>query len=75
MIGNNLQNLDADVASIWLGLDTSNCAVVGGSAKGNVLDEGTDNVIAGVNNMGGNPPGPNIREAMERKLEILSHFP
>jgi hypothetical protein len=75
MIGNNVQNLDADVASIWLGEDTSHCTVVGGSSKANVLDEGEDNIIAGVNNMGGNPPGPEIREAMQRKLEILSRFP
>jgi hypothetical protein len=75
MIGNNVQQLNADVASIWLGQATSNCTVVGGSAKANVLDEGSDNVIVGVNNMGGNPPGPAVLEAMERKREILSHFP
>jgi len=75
MIGNNVQKLEAGVASIWLGPDSSHCTVVGGSTKTNVLDEGTDNIIVGVNNMGGNPPGPAIREAMERKLEILSHFP
>jgi hypothetical protein len=75
MTGNNVQNLDADVASIWLGPDSGHCTVVGGSNKANVLDEGSDNIISGVNNMGGNPPGPAIREAMEHKLEILSHFP
>jgi len=75
MVGNNVQNLDADVASIWLGPVSSHCTVVGGSNKANVLDEGTDNIITGVNNMGGNPPGPEIREAMAHKLEILSHFP
>jgi len=75
IIGNSVQNLESDVAAIWLGEDTSLCTVVGGSNKTNVLDEGTDNIIAGVNTTGGNPPGPEIREAMQRKLEILSHFP
>jgi hypothetical protein len=75
LVGNNVQGVDAVVAPIWLGEGTSATTVVGGSSKANVLDEGEDNIIAGVNNMGGNPPGPEIREAMQRKLEILSRFP
>ena len=74
IIGNNVQKLESDVASIWLGVDTSDCTVVGGSNKTNVLDEGTGNIITGVNTKGGNPPGPAIREAMQHKLEILSYF-
>ena len=74
MIGNNVQKLEADVASIWLGEDTSDCTVVGGGNRTNVLDEGTDNIITGVNTRGGNPPGPAIREAMQLKLEILRLF-
>jgi len=57
IIGDNVQNLEADVAAIGLGEDTSLCTVAGGSNKTNVFDEGIDNIIAGVNNMGGNPPG------------------
>jgi hypothetical protein len=75
IIGNNVQNLEASVASIWLGEDTSHCTVTGGGRVANVLDEGEGNIVAGVSNMGGNPPGPAIREAMARKLEILRHFP
>ena len=74
IIGNNVQDLEASVASIWLGEATSNCTVIGGSNKTNVLDEGTDNIITGVNNMQGNPPGPEIQEAMKRKVEMLSQF-
>jgi hypothetical protein len=75
IIGNNVQHLESDVAAIWLGPGTSLCTVAGGSNKTNVLDQGTDNIIAGLNTTGGNPPGPEIREAMQRKLEILNRFP
>ncbi len=74
LVGNNVQGVDAVVAPIWLGEYTSSCTVVGGSNKTNVLDEGTDNIITGVNTKGGNPPGPAIREVMQRKLEILRLF-
>ena len=37
---------------IFLGPGTCGCAVVGGSNQQNVVDLGTDNVLAGVNNMG-----------------------
>lgn len=71
ILGNNVQNVDADVAPIWLGPGTSNCTVVGGSSESNVWDQGTDNILVGVNNMQGNPPGPEIKEALEKKLEII----
>jgi hypothetical protein len=74
LVGNNVQGVDADVAPIWLGEYTSGCTVVGGGNQTNVLDEGTDNTITGVNTRGGNPPGPAIQEAMQRKLEILRLF-
>ena len=33
IIGNNVQKLESDVASIWLGEDTSDCTVVGGEQQ------------------------------------------
>ncbi len=48
IIGNNVKDLDADVAHIWLGPGSSDCIVVG--RKGTtVLDEGTDNRLVNVN--------------------------
>jgi hypothetical protein len=72
--GNNVQGVNAQVAPIWLCPSTSNFLVVGGSNKTNVLNEGTENILTGVNNMHGNPPGPEIRDAMMRKLEMMKSF-
>ena len=75
VIGNNVEKFDALVAAIWLGPGTSGCTVVGGNNKINVLDEGTDNIVVGVNNMQGNPPGQDIKEAMEQKKGITRSRP
>lgn len=75
LVGNNVQNVNAFVAPIWLGPGSSGCTVVGGSTKRNVLDEGINNRIVGVNNMKGNPPGPAIKNAMELKRTILNPPP
>ena len=78
--GNNVQNVNADYAAIGLLWDywddpptapTTNCTVVGGNNKANVDDEGVGNILVGVNNMHGNPPGPAIKDAMKRKQEML----
>lgn len=50
VLGNNLQQ--AAGAGIYLGPATKGCTVVGGGGNTNVVDEGTDNVLVGVNNMG-----------------------
>ena len=70
MQGNNFNNFNADVASIWLGPDSNHCTVVGGNNTTNVLDEGTNNILTGVNNQG-NPPGPEIMAAMAAKRELM----
>jgi hypothetical protein len=79
LLGNNVQQLDALLAPValltadwgWGPMATSYCTVVGGSNKTNVYDEGTGNVLVGVNNMQGYTPGPAIRDAMKRKMEII----
>jgi hypothetical protein len=77
LLGNNLQQLEplwAPVGLLGASLDTQDtayCTVVGGNNKTSVYDEGTGNVLVGVNNMQGNPPGPAIKEAMRRKLDLL----
>lgn len=45
--GNRVDELEADVAPIWLGPDTSENLVITRNPDENVLDEGTDNVIIG----------------------------
>ena len=72
--GNNMERFNAYVAPIILGSGTNNCTVIGGSNKTNVLDIGKNNILTGVNNMQGNPLGPETKEAMERKIEMLKLF-
>ncbi len=75
LLGNNVENFTAAVAPIWLLEGTSSCTTVGGKNKANVFDQGTDNILVGVNNMFGNDPGQEIKEAMKRKLELLKFKP
>lgn len=75
--GNNLQELQPlGVSVALLGIDsgyrrnTTGCTVVGGNNKVNVYDEGTDNILVGVNNMQ-SPPGPAIKQAMQIKRDLM----
>jgi hypothetical protein len=75
LLGNNFENwitkpfFDIDgIAPIWLGTWTQGNTVIGGDNGTNVLDEGVDNTITGVNNMGTNI-GQDIRDAMFQKIE------
>ena len=51
IVGNDVSGVDpvnsfgGPAAQIWLGASSSDCLVVGGSARTEVLDEGTDNVL------------------------------
>ncbi|MFX1501868.1 MAG: hypothetical protein ACFFDH_12965 [Promethearchaeota archaeon] len=75
LLGNNVQNVDASWAPIVM-LSASECVIVGGSTKTNVLDiGGYNNIIVGMNNIQGNSPGPEIQEALEQKMELLKSFP
>jgi hypothetical protein len=56
------------VAPIWLGPLSSDSVVVGGPNRDQLFDEGVDNIATGVNNMNGNPPGPELQEGL-RDLE------
>jgi hypothetical protein len=76
ILGNNVQNVvDSPYwgwsAGVWLGIGSSYCAVVG--TKTTVVDEGYENTIVGVNNMG-NPPGQAIADALEQKRNIMGLF-
>ena len=80
---NNVEKITADWAPIGLDvinigteeepilLPTSDSTVIGFGNKTNVYDEGVNNIVVGVNSMKGNPPGPAIRDAMKRKMEII----
>lgn len=72
--GNNVQNFNASLAQIILGPRTSNYTVIGGSNKCNVIDNGTDNIIVGVNNMGYMELGQDIKEAIEKKKEMIENL-
>jgi hypothetical protein len=74
MLGNNVQNVDASWAPIFL-YRASECVIVGGSTKTNVADiAGYNNIIVGMNNMQGNSPGQEIQEAMEQKRALIQSF-
>ncbi|MFX1497303.1 MAG: right-handed parallel beta-helix repeat-containing protein [Promethearchaeota archaeon] len=75
ILGNNVQDVVASWAPIFL-YGASECVVVGGSTKTNVADiDGYNNIIVGCNNMQINSLGPEIKEAMELKREIIQSFP
>jgi hypothetical protein len=74
---NDVDNVTAEVYPARISLQNfdpvpvNNCTVVGFGNRTNVYDEGVNNTIVGVNNMQGNPPGPAIRDAMKRKMEMI----
>lgn len=78
---NNVQEVTAEYAPIglmtnlWFAPDivvpTTDSTVVGFGQRTNAYDEGIDNTLVGVNNMQGHPPGPAIRDAMKRRMEMV----
>lgn len=82
LLGNDLQQLQplfVPVALLGVNsgfpLNTSNCTVVGGNNNVNVYDEGTNDILVGVNNMQGNPPGPGVAQAMQLRRDLLKSLP
>lgn len=74
MQGNNVQNVTALAAPIWLGEGTSNYTVIGGSNKTNVWDEGTNNILTGVTKIQGNDVGQQAQQAHALMLQIMKQF-
>ena len=78
--GNNVQHFSTmdnpwpPFGAIVLDELTTGCTVVGGNVKDNVTDLGTGNILVGVNNMGGNPPGLSIRTSMKNRVDFKSMF-
>lgn len=68
--GNNLSGTTASVAPVWLGPYSSNSLVVGGPNSRHVFDQGYDNIVTGVTNTGGSPPGPMFRDLVGRIQKI-----
>ena len=68
ILGNNFNNLYTYFVPIWLGPESYSCTIVGGDNIFNVFDEGTDNILAGINNQG-NPPGPEISDIMKSRTD------
>ena len=74
MQGNNVQNVEALAAPIWLGEGTSNYIVIGGSNKTNVWDQGTNNTLTGVTKIQGNDLGQQVQEAHAILNELMQNF-
>jgi parallel beta-helix repeat protein len=74
VLGNNFQNLDAGISKIYLAASTHDNTVVGGHNSDNCMDFGTNNILTGVNNMGGNPPGPEIMILLQQQHELWHPF-
>jgi hypothetical protein len=74
MQANNVQNVEAMAAPIWLGEGTSYYVVIGGPNRTNVWDEGTNNTLTGVTEIQGNPLGQESQEAHELQLQIIKMF-
>jgi hypothetical protein len=71
LVGNNFNFDYVDFVPVYLGPYSSGCTIVGGKNKFNVYDLGVGNIITGVNNMQGDPPGPNLSEAVQNKLDRM----
>ena len=48
-LGNNISTAEFARCAVYLGKSTKNWTIVGGNTKGNVINEGTDNIITGIN--------------------------
>ena len=48
-LGNNISTAEFSQCAIYLGKTTKNWTIVGGNTKGNVINEGIDNIITGIN--------------------------
>ena len=48
-LGNNISTAEFSRCAVYLGKSTKNWTIVGGNTKGNVINEGIDNIITGIN--------------------------
>jgi hypothetical protein len=69
IIGNNLADLEATTAHIWLGSGSGNCIVIGKNDDINILDEGTNNIIKGFNKHQRKFLKSQRKETLEDKVE------
>jgi|WetSurSiteA1Bulk_404760.scaffolds.fasta_scaffold02545_4 hypothetical protein len=73
VIGNNFSGLTSTEATIVLGESSSDCTVVG-NGKDDVIDQGTNNKIIGMNMVpGGNHAGPTIRDNFRMMPNMRHH--
>jgi hypothetical protein len=68
--GNNVSNLTAEIARIWLGPGTTHCTVIGSNAADNVLDQGAGNTVTGMKRISGDPLGPRIKDVLQFLKEM-----
>lgn len=62
------------VGRIWLGELSSNCFVLGGCNKKNVVNEGTDNIVVGVDKIGWRKLGQLVSAAMHQIRDMKRAF-
>ena len=71
IIGNNFSTASFDMCAVWLTTFTRNWSVVGGDIKDQVWNDGTDNIITGVNvSTSETPLGHTIRD----KIPPMNHL-
>jgi hypothetical protein len=72
--GNNVQGVNAEVAPIWLTSSSHDNIVIGGSLKTTVLDEGTNNILIGVDKKHKDHPRQEIRDNNMRDHNMMRSF-
>jgi hypothetical protein len=68
---NNVQGVNAQVAPIWLTSSSHDNIVIGGSLKTNVLDEGTNNILIGVDKKRDDQSRPQINKNYVRDHKMI----
>jgi hypothetical protein len=72
--GNNVEEVNSQVAPIWLNSSSHDNTVIGGSLQTTVLDEGTNNVLINVNKKHWDHTPQDIHDKMMRHHEMMNSF-
>jgi hypothetical protein len=70
-LGNNISTAEFLKCAIYLVSSTKNWTIVGGNTKGNVINEGIDNIITGINVSASDIP---LGQTISEKLPPIDHL-
>ena len=70
-LGNNISTAEFLKCAIYLVSSTKNWTIVGGNTKGNVINEGIDNIITGINVSASDTP---LGETISETLPPMNHL-